>query len=182
MPNYEAIEKAVANNSRYNDINILQEDGSAVSLLKKYGLLLNKGYPKIGKAEPLKMLVQVPGGQTLDLTRSLDGKIHFISRKIEIQVCCFRPKTQWDALRHDLEQLLHGQWVWFRFKDSVWYWRGQANVSMEHTDRAAVITITAVCNPYSYNLTAYLGNDWLWDSFNFDEDTIYTTSTEVKRL
>lgn len=182
MPNYEAIEKAVANNSRYNDINILQEDGSAVSLLKKYGLLLNKGYPKIGKAEPLKMLVQVPGGGVLNLSGALTGKVNYIKRQITMQFSCFRPQEQWYTIQDELEQQLHGKWIWFYQRHSNTVWRGQASVSMARKEKYAVVSVSVICSPYGENLTASKGQNYLWDSFNFETDTIYTVPTEVKQL
>lgn len=180
MANYQAAEAAAKSSGRFNDL-VLLDGGGSVSMLEQFGLLINKGCPKIGKAEPLKMLVQVPGGGLLNLSRSLDGQVHYVKRKIEVQFSCFRPETQWEIIREDLETF-HGQWLWFRFKDSAWYWHGQISVAIKRKEHNLLVTVTAVCDPYSYNMTAHLGNDWLWDSFNFDEDTIYTTPTEVKRL
>ena len=182
MANYQVIEQLARQNDRFNDMIILQGNDT-VSLLERFGLLLNKGYPQIGKAETLSMLVNVPGaGRPLDLSRSIDGKLHYKKRSITVQLSCFRPKAELDSIQEELEKLLQGQWVWFRFKNDVYFWRGYTTVSMSREEHKAVVTISATCNPYNYNLTAYLGNDWLWDTFNFEQDTIYTTRTEVKHL
>lgn len=180
MANYQVVESAVKNSSRFSDL-ILFDGGLSVSMLERFGLILNKGYPKIGKAEPLKMLVHVPGGGLLNLSRAIDGQVHYVKRQIEAQFSCFRPESEWAGIRAELESL-HGQWLWFRFKDSAWYWRGQITIDVKRKEHHLLVTVSAVCNPYSYNMTAYAGNDWLWDSFSFEEDTIYTTPTEVKRL
>lgn len=176
---YKAIETA-AKGSGFNDL-LVFDNGLSTSMLENFGLVMNKGYPKIGKAEPLKMLVKVPGGGILNLSKSLDGQVHYVKRTITAQFSCFRPKSEWGEIRDELEKF-HGQWLWFAFKSSSWYWRGQISVSMESKGEKVVVTFTAVCNPYSYNMTAFLGDEWLWDSFNFEEDSIYTTPTEVKRL
>ncbi len=182
MANYEIAEAAMLASDRYNDMLILT-DADSISLLEQFGLMLDAGYPQIGRAEALSMLVHVPGsGRPLDLSRSLDGRLHYTKRQITAQFSCFRPKAQWGKLQQILELLLHGQWIWFRFKNSNWYWRGNLTVSVQPQDSSLTVTITGVCNPYSYNMTAYLGNDWLWDIFNFEEDTIYPDKTEVKRL
>lgn len=182
MADYQVIEQLARESGRFNDMLILQ-GGDTVSLLGKFGLLLNKGYPQIGKAETLSMLVNVPGaGRPLDLSRSIDGKLHYKKRSITVQLSCFRPKTELDGIQKQLEALLQGQWVGFRFKKDAYFWRGYTTVSMSREEHKATVTISAVCNPYNYNLTAYLGNDWLWDTFNFEKDTIYTTRTEVKHL
>jgi len=179
--NYKAIETAAAQKG-FNDF-ILLVGGDTISLLQKFGLLFDKTYPQIGKAETLSMLVNVPGaGSPLDLSKAIDGKLHFKQRKITVKFSCFRPPSQYDSIQKELEKLLQGQWVWFRFRDDAYFWRGYTTVSVAREEHKASVTITAACNPYKYNLTAYLGNDWLWDTFNFEKDTIYTERTEVKRL
>lgn len=180
---YKAVETVVAENSNYNDMYILDiaSGGDIVSMAEEYGLVINSGFPKIGKAKPLKMLVKVPGGKMLNLSRSIDGAVHYTSRDIKVEFSCFRPKSEWAKIRHRLE-LLQGQWLWFFFKDSAACWRGQLSVSMLPQKNKAIVTISAVCNPYGYNVTAYLGDNWLWNSFNFENDTIYNTPTEVKSL
>lgn len=178
---YKAIEAAAAQKG-FNDL-ILLAGENTLSMLQRFGLLFDKTYPKIGKAETVSMLVSVPGGgRPLDLSKSIDGKLHFKKRKITIKLSCFRPTSQCDSLRKELEKLLQGQWVWLRFKNDAYFWRGYTTVSVVREEYKSSVTITAECNPYKYNLTAYLGNDWLWDTFNFEKDTIYTERTEVKRL
>lgn len=182
MADYKAIEQIARESRRFNDVLILQ-GGGTVSLLERFGLLINKGYPQVGKAETLSMLVNVPGaGRPLDLSRSLDGKLHYSKRQITVQATCLRPKDQLDVLQKELEALLQGQWVWFRFKKDAYFWRGFCTVSMQRKEHSALVTLTAVCSPYNYNLTAYMGSAWLWDTFNFEKDTIYDVRTEVKNL
>ena len=51
--------------------------------LDDLGLYLLVGSPLISGAEPDKKLVQVPGGDfLLDLTRAVDGKVHYLQRTI----------------------------------------------------------------------------------------------------
>lgn len=183
MADYQALEAVARANDRFNDLVILQNGTEMVSLLDRFGLLLNAGYPQIGKAETLSMLVYVPGsGRPLDLSRSLDGKLHYTKRQITALFSCFRPKDQWGTIQRELETLLHGQWTWFRFRQSSTFWRGYLTVTQTPGDYSIQFAVKGICNPYNYNLTAYLGNDWLWDTFNFEQDTICTHRTEVKRL
>ena len=46
----------------------------------------------------------------------------------------------------------------------------------------AYVALDGETVPYNYNLTAYMGSAWLWDTFNFEKDTIYDVRTEVKNL
>lgn len=182
MANYNKAELAAYTSRDFNDMWVIDTNG-LTSLLETYGLFMEKGYPRIERAETLSMLVNVPGGsKPLNLTRSIDGNIHYTQRQITAKFDCFRPSFE-KSERKALEKLLHGQWTWFSFlRNGNRYWRGYTEVSISRERFRNVVTIKAVCNPYSYNLTAYLGNDWLWDPFNFEEDTIYTTRTEVKSL
>lgn len=181
MKNYADIEYAAFNDNNFDDMQLITSDGVA-SMLETYGLFMERGYPRIEKAEPLSMLVNVPGGsKPLNLTRSIDGKIHYTQRQITAKFDCFRPSFE-KAERKLLEELLHGQRVMFIFRSCSLAWIGYTTLSISRERFRNVVTIKAVCNPYGYNATAYLGNDWLWDTFNFDEDTIYTTRTEVKSL
>ena len=99
-----------------------------------------------------------------------------------MQATCLRPKDQLDVLQKELEALLQGQWACFHFKKDAYFWRGFCTVSMQRKEHSALVTLTAVCSPYNYNLTAYMGSAWLWDTFNFEKDTIYDVRTEVKNL
>lgn len=51
----------------------------------------------------------------MDLSRSLDGKLHYSKRQITVRATCLRPKDQLDVLQKNWKPL-QGQWVWFRFK------------------------------------------------------------------
>lgn len=176
------IKNAVKQSGKYNDL-YLMDGTDELSMLDQFGLLMNTGSPQIHKAEPISLLVSVPGAdRPLNLSRAIDGKLHYKQRKIFAEFSCFEPRANWDNIQLLLEKLLHGQWRWIRFRNSSVYWRGHLSVEFQRGQRKATVTISGICNPYNYNMTAYLGDDWLWDIFNFEEDTIYKTPTEVKRL
>ena len=87
-------------------------------------------------------------------------------------------------MQSTLENALQGQWLKCVFDDDpAWYWEGFWTVAPQSRDRwENVFAITGICNPYKTNTTAEAGTDWLWDTFSFEEDTIYDTPTEVKSL
>lgn len=183
MTYYESIEDMAAHNPNLNDMRVLF-GSETVSLRTRFGLWLNKGSPTIGKSETESNLVYVPGSdKVLNLTRALDGKVHFKKRTITMEFTVLRPKKTWENVRSDLETALQGQWLQFYFElDPSWIWTGFFDVEFKPGDYSATVTITATCNPYKFSRTAIAGNDWLWDTFNFETDTIYDTSTEVGRL
>ena len=153
--------------------------------LDDLGLYLMVGSPLISGAEPDKKLVQVPGGDfLLDLTRAVDGKVHYLQRTIRLDLKCAKPKKLWPGIQSALEKALQGQWLRCIFDDDPsWYWEGYWTVTPQSRDRwTNVFTISGICNPYKVSLTAAAGADWEWDTFNFETDIIYDTATEVKSL
>lgn len=183
MTYYESLEAAAEKNPNLNDVIVLY-NGEEISLRKKWGLWLKTGSPDVGKAEPETNLVYVSASdKVLNLTRALDGKVHYKKRTIQMDFKVLRPPKQWENIRSELETMLQGQWLTFRFaQDPSWVWTGLLECSLTPGQTSAAASITATCNPYKSNLTASLGADWLWDFFNFETDTIYETPTTEGRL
>lgn len=77
-----------------------------------------------------------------------------------------------------------GQWLRCIFdEDSTWYWLGLWRVDVVERGRTEItFSIEGTCNPYKRNITADAGADWLWDTFDFETDTIYDTPTGVISL
>ena len=120
----------------------------------------------------------------LDLSKALDGKVHYKQRIIKMELLCKAPQKQWPVIQSKLENALQGQWLKCVFdEDPSWYWLGIWQVDVGERNRTSITyTITGTCNPHKISLTAEAGADWLWDPFNFETDTIYTTPTKVKSL
>ena len=157
----------------------------SIHTFKDLGLALKIGSPTISGAEPDTRLITVPGSDTmLDLSKALDGKVHYKQRTIKIELLCTAPKNRWPIIQSKLENALQGQWLRCIFdEDPSWYWLGIWQVDVGERGRTSITyTITGTCNPHKISLTAEAGADWLWDPFNFETDTIYTTPTKVKSL
>lgn len=153
--------------------------------LDDLGLLLMTGSPLISGAEPDKKLVQVPGADfLLDLSRSVDGRVHYLKRTIKMDLKCIRPPGEWHKVQSILENALQGQWLRCVFDDDpANFWIGLWEVSPQtRSKHYETFTITGTCNPYKYNSTAYDGPDWLWDDLYFDDDVICDEPTEIKSL
>ena len=69
--------------------------------LKDWGLYIVVGGTTVGPAEPdQSLLIKVPfSDRILDLSKSLDGKVHYTQRKIIITLKCVKPKKLWPASR-----------------------------------------------------------------------------------
>lgn len=153
--------------------------------LKDWGLYLVVGGTVVGAAEPDIRYKEIPGGDhILNFTKALTGKVNYKKRKITIVLKCVKPKKYWPIVQSTLEKTLSGQWLRCIFdNDPSWYYEGLWEVSPQSQDRFEnIFVITGTCNPHKISLTAEAGADWLWDPFNFETDTIYTTPTKVKSL
>lgn len=154
-------------------------------LLRDFGLKIMQGSPLIGGAEPDTQLVFVPGLDIpLDLSKSLDGKVHYKQRTITIDVESSLPRKYWPALQSELENLLQGRWLPCVFDDDPsWEWQGLWRVAPKDRQlRTVSYTITGTCAPYKRSLTAAAGADWEWDTLNFDTDVICEAATNVSSL
>lgn len=154
-------------------------------LYKDFGLQICEGSPLIGGAEPENLLKWVPALDTpLDLSKSIDGKIHYKQRTITIEAVCKLPRKFWPAVQSTLENVLQGKWLACVFEDDPsWEWQGLWRVEPKDRElRTASYTITGTCAPYKRSLTAAAGADWLWDTFNFETDVICEDATSVSSL
>ena len=141
--------------------------------LKDWGLYLKVGSPKISPPETDEYLVQVPGSDTLlNLTNALDGRPHYKKRTITMELLCRAPKKQWPAIYSELANAIHGKWLQCKFDDDPsFYWEGLWSVNMDKDRLSSTVTITGTCSPFKRSV--YDGtDDWLWDDFNFETDTV----------
>ena len=150
MRDYAAMEAIAAQNPNLNDVRIFLDASTTISLRSTYGLWLKKDSPKIGPEEPDTNLVEVPGADfLLDLTRAVDGSVHYKKRKITMEFVCGRPKAQWPGIRDKLETLLQGQWVRFYFTRDKETWAGQFEISLTPDENGkATVSMTATCDPF----------------------------------
>ena len=89
--------------------------------LRDWGLYLVVGGTTVGEAEvDDSLLIKVPfGDRLLNLTKSIDGKVHYTQRKITITLKCVKPKRFWPSVQSALENALQGQWLRCIFDDDV---------------------------------------------------------------
>jgi len=148
MRDYTALEALAAQNPRLNDMRITTPKGT-LSMRSDFGLWLKRDSPQIGKPETDSMLVEVPGADfLLDLTRAVDGSVHYKKRKITMEFVCDRPKVQWASIRAQLEALLQGQWLRFYFTRDGELWDGLFDVEMKPGDHNATVSIKVTCDPF----------------------------------
>lgn len=180
---YEKIEQEAAKSSKFNDV-LVMVGYEEISLRSEFGLWLNTGSPKIGKPEAETAPVYVPGSDmVLDLSRALDGKLHFKKRTITMSFFVLRPKSRWEEIRSDLADTLQGKRLTFSFKNDLpWIWEGIFDVEFEPGEHKATVTMNVICDPYKYYITTATDIDWKWDTFNFETGVINDKDRKVGKL
>ena len=119
--------------------------------LATWGLYMKVGSPNIGEPEPDETLVQIPGSDTLlNLTTSLDGKVHYKKRSITMELLCTAPKRLWKVLQSRLHNALEGKWLQCVFDDDPsWYGNERAFAGYDYR------TDPYVMNPDNNAMLAY---------------------------
>lgn len=149
MTDYAVAEALAEKNANLNDVRIFLDSSDTISLRSKFGLWLKQGSPKIGKPEADTNLIEVPGADfLLDLTKAVDGVVHYKKRTITMEFLCDRPRDQWPSIRDDLETLLQGQWTRFYFTRDKEVWSGQFDVTLTPGTEHASVSMTATCDPF----------------------------------
>ncbi|MGN0398812.1 MAG: mtfA protein [Blautia sp.] len=140
---------------------------------EQWGLKLKN--VKIGMPTPKKILLEIPGGDgTLDLSKSLSGRIRYGTRDLEFEFdarnCNY---YNWSDLISDICGKIHGERKRIILDaDPCYYYDGIINVSSEKTNEiSARVVVEAECEPYKFELNSSL-EDWEWDTFSFENGII----------
>ena len=116
--------------------------------------------------------ITVPGMDGfLDATESLDGNVHYNSRRFVAKYKCISPRKNWKDVYSDLVNFLHGRQMQAIFDDDNGYYvKGRFEVGApSFAKHYWTIDIAGEVDPYRYLLYDSIG-DWLWDPFRFDTD------------
>ena len=156
------------------------DTGERFHTLHDWGLAIGNNNC-VGDVEQEKYYVDVPGADGfLDFSETITGRRIFKNRQISIELGGKKPRNDWDIFVEDLRNLIEGREVKIIFdNDSGFYWTGRASVQgFDRNREIGTFTLTVPkADPYKYNV-ADSTEDWLWDSFDF-EDGIIDEGTKI---
>ncbi len=119
-------------------------------------------------------MVDIPGGDgSLDLTTVLAGRPTYNNRTGSFTFYVANGYQDWAELYSDIMTYLQGQ----KFKailedDPDYYYEGRFWVNNWKSDKDwSTITMNYEVGPFKKSIVAE-GDDWLWDTFNFETDMI----------
>lgn len=118
--------------------------------------------------------VDIPGGDgSLDLTTAISGRAGFKDRSGSFTFYVANGYKEWQEVYSEVMGYLHGKKLKAILEDDPnYYYEGRFAVSSWQSDKDySSITISYVVGPYKRSIVA-AGEDWLWDTFNFDTDMI----------
>lgn len=147
-------------------------DAGSFHTAADYGLY-PVAWPDIQAAEVKTSFVDIPGANgSLDLTEALTGFPTYKTRKASFAYL-IPDQSLWDATNTRIRTDLHGKQARIiTDEDPGYYYAGRVFVEKFDANKTnPVLTITAILDPYKYDLTAS-DEDWLWDPFSFETGVI----------
>lgn len=133
--------------------------------------LLPTSAPVITPPEVKTHYIEVPGADgSLDLTEALTGYPTYGDRKGNFNFQFYAPKSEWYNVYNDIVHDLNGVSAdVIMDEDAQYYYKGRLIVGTPTYGKyKATIQITGTFKSDKYVQDSYSGNDWLWDSFDFE--------------
>lgn len=136
--------------------------------------LIPKSRPLFNPPSVKTNYIEIPGGDgSLDLTTALAGRPVYKNRTGSWEFYVENGFKDWAVLYSEIMTYLHGKKLKAILEDDPdYYYEGRFAVNAWKSDpNWSIITIDYEVAPYKRSLVA-AGNDWLWDTFNFETDVI----------
>lgn len=146
-------------------------------LYTDFGCIL--AHVEIGVPSAQTKYIEIPlRNGKLDLTELLADDVKYDSRPIKITLLYEGESVMNKA--SEIENYLHGKKFNINFDEDVnYFYIGRVEVAnYTITKYGGKINLTAECDPFKYNVISSL-DDWLWDTFDFEEGYINDMSNIV---
>lgn len=138
--------------------------------------LIPSSKPIVAEAGVSTNYVDIPGRRDgpIDMSEYLTGGIVYGARSGSFQFMLHPDFGHWEELRLEIIEYLHGKKMKMCLSDEPdYYYEGRFSISEARSEATCTtITISYAVGPYKYFVLG--NNNWLWDPFNFETDTIYT--------
>lgn len=144
--------------------------------------LIPTSRPAIAPPPVRTKFIDIPGGNgALDLTEALSGGPTYGNRTGSISFYVMHEYWPiWTKTYSEIMAYLHGR-AYERTileDDPSWFYTGRWSVNQYQSGASySQVTLNYTLSPFKKSITA-LGEDWLWDPFNFETDVI-TGSTDT---
>lgn len=119
--------------------------------------------------------ISIPGGNgVIDLSEVLAGEPLYDNRTGSMEFAVENGHEDWTSIYHNILNWLHGRYMKCELEDDPgFYYQGRFSINNWKSDKAySIITIDYNLDPFKYS-TQDTDEDWLWDSFNFENGTIF---------
>lgn len=119
--------------------------------------------------------VDIPGGDSqLDLTTALAGRPLYGNRSGSWEFLVMNDYQSWELLYSDILNYLHGQAFQVVLDDDPdYYYEGRLSVGGWQSPKDwSRVTINYNLSPYKFTIEGTTGDNWIWNTFNFETDVI----------
>lgn len=138
--------------------------------MQDLGLMLESKSIGLPSVQAKSVAIPLRDGD-LDLTNVLSNRVHYGNRKIKMNLNCV---TNYPGEKmSDVANKLHGQKVHIIFDDDLYYfYNGRLDMSsFQENRKGGEYVIDANCDPFKYTVQSS-AEDWLWDTFDFENGYI----------
>lgn len=150
-----------------------------IDLYKKWSLIPTSR-PVIAAPKIKSYTIDIPGADgKIDVSDQPSGYPVFNNRMGSLEFLVEDQETPWNELHTDIINTLHGRELKMRLADEPdWYYKGRFFFNEWRSEKDwSRVTIEYDLDPYKYQETLSTdSNNWLWDSFDFENDVIVDPS------
>lgn len=157
--------------------------GKDIHTYKDWGLKWVEPYT-IDYPEPDERIIEVPGSYApLDVTELITGHVGFKRRPFTFNFeVPDKDYYEYEKIKSKIAKFIHGKRLrLYLDTDPDYFYLARIQVAFDKSEKdTSTLTITGEADAYKYNATSSM-TEWLWDPFDFEEDTIgYAGKMPVK--
>lgn len=138
----------------------------------------------VSTPEPKTNNIEIPGADgVIDLTEALTGDVKYNNRKLTFEFAIRREFSKHLAIQSKISNYLQGKKLKIIMDDDKsFYYIGRCTINkFESNNTIGKLIIEVDAEPYKYDIQSSL-EDWIWDTFSFEDGIINTKTDNISVL
>lgn len=136
--------------------------------------LIPSSRPTVAQAPVSTNYIDIPGREDgpIDFSTYLTGRIQYGNRTGSFEFLVDNDHESWGRIHYNIVSFLHGKELKMSLEDDpAYYYKGVFTLNeWKSGSWNSSIIIDYILEPYKYLIAS--GNNWLWDVFNFETESI----------
>lgn len=138
----------------------------------------------VSTPKPKTNNIEIPGADgVIDLTEALTGDVKYNNRKLTFEFAIRREFSKHLAIQSKISNYLQGKKLKIIMDDDKsFYYVGRCTINkFESNNTIGKLIIEVDAEPYKYDIQSSL-EDWIWDTFSFEDGIINTKTDNISVL